>query len=44
MFLMGLTRFRWGEQSTWTTGETTDLIGVKTVTANDSVYDQAIAA
>lgn len=42
---MGLPRFRRAEQAKWTAGEATDLIGAKTVDANDSIYSpQAIAA
>lgn len=42
--LMGVTRFRRAQESKWTAGEATDLIGATTVTANDSDYGQALKA
>lgn len=42
--LMGLNWFRRAEYWKWTAREATDVIGAKTIDANDAIYVQAIAA
>ena len=41
---MGVHGFRRAQESKWTAGEATDLIGAKPVSANDSEYGQALKA
>lgn len=42
--LMGVTRFRRAQESKWTAGEATDLIGATTAIANDDSFGPVLKA